>query len=85
MADAEERDVGVFDFVLIAGSGCEFRGNVCSAGVETSAIEAAAAARIGEVAELRSGDRGGIALRTAGEGIGAVVTLERISAELARL
>src|SRR5205807_1896910 len=52
-------------------------------GVEAGAIEAAAAAGIGEIAEVRSGNRRWIGLRAASEGIGGVITLDRIGAERA--
>ena len=44
VADAEEGDVGVFDFVLVAGGGSEVFEDVGSASVDAGAVEAAAAA-----------------------------------------
>ena len=67
MADSEEGDVAIFDFVLVSGSGGEICADVGGAGVNARAIEAATAAGAGEVAEFVGGYSGRIALRTAGE------------------
>src|SRR6266404_200043 len=81
MPDAEEGDVGVFDFILVASGGAEFAQDVAGLGVDASAVVFALCAGRGEIAKLSGGHGGGIGLRTAGERIGGKKTLDGIGGE----
>src|SRR5713226_2637212 len=81
MSDAEERDVGVLDFVLISGGRAEFAEDVAALRVDAGAVVFARCARRSEVAKLRGGHGRGIGLRAAGEGIGGKETLDGVGAE----
>src|ERR1700730_15409992 len=83
MTNAEEGDVGILDFVLIARGGTKFREQVAGLGVEAGAIEAAGTSRVGEIAELRGGHGSWIGLRAPGERIGGEEALNWIGAESA--
>src|SRR5712691_13357869 len=81
MADAEERDVGVLDFVLISGRSTDFAEYVAGLRVDAGAVVFALCTRRGEIAKLRSGYGRGIGLRATGEGIGGEKTLDGIGGE----
>ncbi len=81
MADAQERDVGVLDFVLISGRSTDFAEYVAGLRVDAGAVVFALCSRRGEIAKLRSGYGRGIGLRATGEGVGGEKTLDRIRGE----
>src|SRR5713226_1128602 len=81
MPDAEEGDVGVLDFILVAGGGAELAENVAGLPVEAGAVIFALGAGRSEIAKLRSGYGRRIGLRATGEGVGGEKTLDGIGGE----
>src|SRR6267154_2424192 len=81
MADAEEGDISVLDFILVASGGAEFAQDVAGLGVDASAVVFALCAERGEIAKLCGWHGGVIGLRTAGERIGGKKTLDGIGGE----
>src|SRR5258705_6217108 len=78
MADAEEGDVSVLDFILVASGGAEFAKDVAGLHVDAGAIVFALCAWRGEIAKLSGWHGGRIGLRATGEGIGGKKTLDGI-------
>src|SRR3981081_3354823 len=81
MADAEEGDVSVLDFILVASGGAEFAKDVAGLGIDAGAVVFALCAGRSEIAKLCGWHGGGIGLRTAGERIGGKKTLDGIGSE----
>src|SRR5712692_3178376 len=75
VSNAQERDVGVLDFVLISGRRTDFAQYVAGLRVDAGAVVFALCAGRGEIAKLRSGYGRGIGLRAASERIGGKETL----------
>ncbi len=81
MADAEEGDVGVLDFILVSSSRAEFAKDEAGLRVDAGAVVFALCARRDEIAKLGGGHGGRISLRAAGEGIGGKKALDGICGE----
>src|SRR6267142_137475 len=81
MADAEEGDVSVLDFILVASGGAEFAKDVAGLRVDACAIVFALCAGRCEIAKLSGWHGGRIGLRATGEGIGGKKTLDGIGGE----
>src|SRR5258705_6656703 len=81
MADAEEGDISVLDFILVASGGAEFAKDVAGLRVDAGPVVFALCAGRGEIAKLSGGYGGRIGLRAAGEGIGGKKALDGIGGE----
>src|SRR5258707_2883743 len=81
MADAEEGDISVFDFILVSSSGAEFAKDVAGLRVDAGAVVFALCAGRDEIAKFSGGHGGRIGLRATGEGIGGKKALDGVGGE----